>query len=119
LFIIYTKLDAYNKDQQQRNQQNPVLMICSCRRSNQFGNLNRIPQSDYLRTSINMNQRKVLLPERERRTILPVHVKSVLHTRRAVKYDKFVNSAFSHLTEALNRPTTAVISVLDLEVSSI
>jgi hypothetical protein len=46
-----------------------------------------------------------------------------------VKYNKFVNSAFLYLTEALLlrsttlwstvRPTTAVISVLDLEVSSI
>jgi hypothetical protein len=96
-----TKLDAYKKDQQHRNQQNPVLMKCSCGRSNQFGNLNRILQADYLRTSIKMNQRKVLPLERERRTILPVHVKFVMHTRRAVKYNKFVNSAFLYLTEAL------------------
>ena len=75
-------------------QLNQFVMTFRCLRSKQHkGRLNRTHQiSEYT------NWKKLLLMGMEERSILQVIVKCVLHVRRKVKLDTFVNSALFHFT---------------------
>jgi len=77
-------------------------MNFTCQRSKQHQEgLNRTCQADYLVISEYTNLKKLLMMGREKGSILQDSVKCVLHIRREVKLDTFVNSALFRFTKGL------------------
>jgi len=72
-------------------------MTLNCQRRG----LNRIHQAESLMISEYTNLKKLLVVGREKRSILQNGEKCVLHIRREVKLETFVNSALFHFTKGL------------------
>jgi hypothetical protein len=87
--------------QKSRTEVNPALMTFNCQRSKHQGGLNRTRQADSLGISGYTNMKKCLLVGRETRSIMQDSVKCVLHVRREVKLETFVNSVLFRSTKGL------------------